>query len=220
MVRRGPGGLFRIHAVVGVLGLGQAILLPAPCQKLPHAAGGLARNRARDEARLGLGQMNQFLGYAFFIQNALNHGTVPACPLHARHQRPPTPAVEKVDVSQNRVGYLQGQLRHGGRHLLPNFVLEPGIDGKGHLENIFEGGSFEPGLLHLDGSAQASQIEPMYGIDHFIQAFFVVLTILQIRIRGVEHQINCAVKFVARAGRVVSLVEPFSALKRLVRLLH
>ena len=57
--------------------------LPRQCHELPHAAGRRAGHGARDETRFRLGQVNQLLGHALFIQNALDHGPIAAGALEA-----------------------------------------------------------------------------------------------------------------------------------------
>ena len=76
----GAGGHLGIQPVIRVSGLIQAIFAPSPSHELPHPGRRFPGNRSRQEARLGLRQVNQLLRHTLFIQNPLDQRTVPAGP--------------------------------------------------------------------------------------------------------------------------------------------
>ena len=153
VVGGGAGGLLGIHAVVGVGGLLQAVLIAAPLEELPHAAGGGARYGARDETGFRLRQVNDLLRNAFFVQDALNHGPVAARALQSGEEGLVAAIGEVIDVAQHGVVDREGQLGSGGGHLFLHFVLQLGIHRESHLQNIFERCFFELSLVHDGGRA-------------------------------------------------------------------
>ena len=213
MVGGGARGLFRIHAVVGVAGLLQAVLVAAPFEELPHATGGLMGHRARDEAGFGLGHVDEFPRHAFFIQDALDHGPVAARALQPANQCLVAASGEVVYVSQDRVVHRQGQLRNRGRHLLPHLVLQPGVHREGHLQDVFQGGLFELALFNAGRGAQARQIQAVDGVHHFIQLALVFLAVGGILVRRVQHRVDGGVEFPAGIPDIVALVVPLTGLK-------
>ena len=87
MARRGAGGLFRVHAVVGGGGLLQAVFLAAELARTATARRSALFDIARGrKPGFRLRQENQFLRDAFLGQDPLDQGLVAARAAQAASQ--------------------------------------------------------------------------------------------------------------------------------------
>ena len=157
--------------------------------------------------------MDEFLRQAFFIEDALDHGPVAAGALQPANQCPVAASGEVVYVSQDGVVHGEGQLRNRGRHLLPHLILQLGVHGKGHLQDVFQWGLFELAFFDAGRGAQACQIHAVDGVHHFIQLVLVFLAVGGILVRGVQHRVDGGVEFPAGVPGIVALVIPLTGFK-------
>src|ERR1017187_4506979 len=119
MVGGGSRRLLGIQAVVAEVGYLETVLAAPPRQELPHTRGALIGHCARQESRFRLGEIDEFLRYAFAVQHALDQGAITSGPAQSRNEYTlASLAREEMDVAEYGVARVEGKLRRGGMNLL------------------------------------------------------------------------------------------------------
>src|ERR1035438_6231349 len=158
---------------------------------------GLAGHGAGDEAGLGLGEVDELLGQAFFIEDALDHGTVTAGTLDGVDDGLVAVVHEVVDIAEDGVVDAERELGDGGGDLLADLVFELGVDREGHREDVLEGCFFELAVVNDGGGAHAGEIEAVDGVGHFVELVVELLAVGGILVEGVEEQVDGGIEFAA-----------------------
>src|ERR1039458_7080385 len=154
---------------------------------------------------LGLGEVDEFLGHAFFIEDALDHGAVTAGTLDRVDDGLVFVVHEIVDIAEDGVVDGERELGDGGGDLLADLVFELGVDREGHIEDVLEGRFFELAVVNRGGGAHAGEVEAMDGVGHFFELVVELLAVGGILVEGVEEQVACGIEFEARGGVVVEI---------------
>src|ERR1035441_1963858 len=125
---------------------------------------------------------------------------------------------EVLNVSEDSVVHRKRQLRDGGRDLLPYPVLQLGIHGEGHFQDVFEGGLIELVLFGTGGSAHARQVEAVNGVHHGVQMALVDRAAFRVQSGRVHHQVDGGIELRPGVRNILRLVVSLAALEPLVGL--
>jgi len=165
----GAGCFFGVETVVGMGVLHETVFAAAELNELPHAGCLLAGNRAREEAGLGLGEVDHLLWHAFLVENATDHGSVTAGALEAGNEGASAAGSgEVIDVAQDGIGELEWELGYGGLELLADLAFQAGLEREGHFENGLERGLVEGRLLVGGALIGGVDFDAVSGFDEFL----------------------------------------------------